>query len=395
MKRILYVEHNTDGTIGGSHRCLLDIVGQLNREKFEPLVCFFQRNSLYSAFEEAGVKILEFAAWRPIKVPGSQKSAAIHGLQSLLNVAKMHVFRSSKWMWFLKRNRVDLVHLNNACGYDHDLMTACVVSGIPFVVHERGIQSEISGSTRFFSRFPQRIITISDAVNSNLIDGGISSDRLFRIDDGICLQRIRVSENIVDIRKEWEISRKSRIIGIVGNIKEWKGQDVLLAALPLLLKKFPDLVCFFVGSFADLEFKRKLEGYVLKHGLSQCVRFTGYAQNPIDYIAAFDVFVHASIEPEPFGIVILEAMACGKAVIATNFGGPAEIVLNGVSGYLVEPGNVIELAARISDLLESDEKRSEMGIAGMKRVSERYTDVINVQKIEEVYDEALFKLYKG
>lgn len=389
MKRVLYIEHNTDGTIGGSHLCLLDIVRNLDRSHYETIVCFFQDNPLIAEFEKAGALVISYPPWKPIRVPYSNRSRIAALLQSVLNFGRLLIWRSAGWALFLRRHKADLVHFNNACGYDHDAMLACWVSGIPLIVHERGIQKSISGMTRFFSRRASAIIAISDAVEANLVDGGVQATQIVRIDDGVSPKRLRINRTSSELRQQWNLGESNPIVGIVGNVKKWKGQEVIIQALLLLKPTYPSIKCIIVGALADPSYKYLLDETIRKYELDDAVIFTGFDSNPIDYVAIFDVFVHASIEPEPFGIVILEAMAMGKPVVASNAGGPAEIVIDGETGYLVSPGDSESLAERVGELLSDPAKRASYGEAGRKRFLDRYTDLANVRRIESLYASVL------
>jgi len=305
--------------------------------------------------------------------------------QGAVNLLKALLLRTAGWVLFLRRERIRLVHINNACGYDHDLMLAAWLLRIPCVVHERGIQVTLPPATRFFVSRIDRIITISDAVNRNLVGKGIPPDKLIRIDDGIDPVRLAQETPVDALRHQWNIPATSPVIGIVGNIKVWKGQETVVRALVHLKAGFPSLRCFIIGSISDTGYKKRLDDIIQDHGLQDMVIFTGYQKRPSDLMALFSIFIHASIDPEPFGIVLLEAMGKSVPVIATNIGGPREILVDGDSGFLTPPGDDRALADKVAWLLENDAARAAMGIRGRERFFEKYTIQINISRIESLY----------
>lgn len=387
MKRILYVEHNTDGTVGGSHVCLLEICRSLDRARFQPVVCFFQRHSLVPAFEQTGADILFHTPPTPTRIDHFGLAGRL--LQSGLNFLRTFGPRMLRWRRLLRQQRIDLVHLNNACGFDHDLMLAALLSRIPCVVHERGIQRSLSRATRFFANRVARIITISQAVDDNLSGKGVRPEKLLRIDDGIDPQRLMQQRPVNELRSQWGIPTTAPVIGIVGNVKRWKGQETVVRAMQHLKPRFPALRCLLVGSTADEHYKAHLDGLVRDLGLDGMVIFAGYQKQPTDLMGMFDVVVHASIDPEPFGIVVLEAMGKQKPVVATNIGGPREIVIDGETGFLTPPGDDRALAERLALLLSDAALCQQMGAAGQSRLHERYTARQNVDRIQNLYAQLL------
>lgn len=390
MKRILYLEHNTDGTVGGSHLCLLDICKHLDKSHFHPIVCFFEKNSLVKHFESAGAEIIYGkapTAWHGLPF---LPRLVNRPLSIIINLIRTLVLRTSKWIHLLVRRKIDLVHINNACGYDHDLMLACRLIGIPCIVHERGLQPIIDFRSRYFANHTNGIIAISDAVSNNLKKFGVSSQNIIRINDSIDPARLIQQEKEKDIQHRLNIPEDSIVIGIVGNIKPWKGQIYVVEAFGLLQQSFPNMHCILVGNISD----KSYENDILK--LAKCfnidptkLHFTGYEQQPTDLMRIMDIVIHASIDPEPFGIVLLEAMAITKPLIASAAGAPLEIVIDNNTGILVEPKNSAELANKIDFLLSNKEISDEIARQGNKRFTENYTISNAINKIESVYNNIL------
>lgn len=167
------------------------------------------------------------------------------------------------------------------------------------------------------------------------------------------------------------------IVGLVGRLQPWKGQDRLLRAQALLRERGRPIHLVIVGGNSyDLspEYAASLPALISQLGLTDDVTMTGQVPDAGPYIAQLDILVNAS-DPEPFGIVLLEGMARGVAVAAVDAGGPGEFIEHGVTGMLARSGSPEDLADALEPLLASPPLRAAVGRAGRERFMQEYTDV--------------------
>lgn len=165
-------------------------------------------------------------------------------------------------------------------------------------------------------------------------------------------------------------------VGIVGRLEPWKGQRTFLRAAALVAERHPELQIAVVGGALigyEGDYPQELRHLAAALGIAERTTFTGHQQDVYGWYEALDVVVHASDEPEPFGLVIVEAMALGAAVVATAGGGPLEIVEDGVSGVLVPIGDVEAMAAAVNRLVEHPDERAALGAAAVRR-AEAFTE---------------------
>lgn len=178
-------------------------------------------------------------------------------------------------------------------------------------------------------------------------------------------------------------------IGLIATLARWKGHAVFLSALAQL----PDDVVYrgyVVGgaiyqtgnSQWTLQELRTLSG---KLGIAERVGFTGYVQEPADAMRALDIVVHASTSPEPFGRVIAEGMACGRAVICSNGGGARELISDGHDALSHPPGDATALAGRIADLARNPELRARIGSAARAAAERRFKLSRLAQEVIQLY----------
>lgn len=177
-------------------------------------------------------------------------------------------------------------------------------------------------------------------------------------------------------------------IGMVGRITPWKGQDVVLRAFAAARSAGlgTDARLRLVGAplfGSDDAYERSLRRLAADLGIDDVVDFRGHRDDVAAEIAACDVVVHASTRPEPFGQVVVEAMALGRAVIAADAGGPAEIVTDGEDGVLVPPSDVDALASAMARLLTDQEARGRLAGNG-RRSAARYALPRITGRVEDV-----------
>jgi glycosyltransferase involved in cell wall biosynthesis len=182
-------------------------------------------------------------------------------------------------------------------------------------------------------------------------------------------------ESVTKLRSDLRIPQEALVVGIVGRLFAWKGHQHLLRALAELRGRGHGIFGLFVGGGGERP-NREYEAYLARLtgelGLSDYVRFTGQVPSSIPYMQVMDLLVNAST-PEPFGLVIVEAMALELPVVAVDAGGPAEIIADGESGILVPSAEPGALSGAIESLIADPALRRSLGTAGRRRYLDRFT----------------------
>ena len=392
--RVLYCESNVDGTIGGSHYCLLYLIENLDRTRFEPIVLFYQDHPLVARFRESA----ETLVWdMPAPFVLGPLRRGFHRRQPLLALPLTVAQKSVNvfgWMAlvrrfarFLRERNIQIVHLNNSIIRHHDWMTAALMTGTPCLTHERGINRSYSAASRFFSRRLHAVISMSKSIRDFLVAGKVDPANVRVLYDGVDPAKLRRDKDADAVRAQLGLTPDRPVIGIVGNVRYWKGQEVVIRAAARLVEAHPTLACLIVGATApvDQPYEDRLREMVREHRLESNVIFCGYQKVPADFVNIMDVVVHASVEPEPFGMVVLEAMAMKKPMVGSRAGGVPEMVVEGVTGYTYPPGNAEELAARVGELLKDPAAAQRFGEAAHRRVVEHFSVEQYARDVEAVY----------
>jgi glycosyltransferase involved in cell wall biosynthesis len=382
-KRILFVDHTA--SLGGGEMALLNLVRHLDTTRFKPIVLLFSEGRLADLFREAGVDthVLPLAS----SVIHTRKDSLSGG--SLLRVKDIgrtvaHVFRVAQ---FMRMHKVHLVHTNS--------LKADVIGGLaarlarkPVIWHVRDRISDDYLPKPVVTLFRGLCRTIPTCVvaNSGATLATVSHPAMKR--SAVVYSGINVDE-IPSSPAPSEYSMPQ--IGMVGRISPWKGQDVFLRAAAEVRKQFPCARFKIIGSalFGEAEYDREVRELCTGLGLDDCVEFAGFRDDVPQLIAGLDILVHASVTAEPFGRVVVEGMAAGKPVVATNGGGIPEIVEDGRTGHLVPMSDPRSMAVAISRILEDPAAAREMGVRARQRVIGHFTIEKAARKIEGIYDDLL------
>jgi glycosyltransferase involved in cell wall biosynthesis len=368
-QRILLVEINEDGTVGGSHQCVYDLATRLDPARFEPVVLFYQDNRFADLLRQAGVRVHVWDDERATERHRRWSGRALGLLTTAFKVAAAIVRR----VRFLRHEQIDLVHLNNSpsIGFE-DWLPAARLARIPILSHMRGpFYAPARGVSRWLTQRFDAIVAISHFVVESCERGGLPSERIHLIHDGIDLDHWRPpsADKSASCRAAAGMPEEAMLVVQVGLLRSWKGQDVALKALASLQ---PDLRArirlWLVGEAPQDEasYADQLERFVREEGLAESVSFLGFRSDVRELIGAADVVLHASTVPEPFGLVVAEGLAMGKPVIASHGGGPEEMLQLG-DGLLFDASEPLELADLLAQLADSPELRTSLGERGLER----------------------------
>jgi glycosyltransferase involved in cell wall biosynthesis len=392
-RRILYIDHTA--RLGGGEIALLNLIRKLDRARFEPVVMLFSDGPLKSALDADGIEVHLL----PLQASIAEARKDSLGVGSLLRIRQIvdttrFVARVAR---AIRQCDVALVHTNSLKA---DVIggVAAKLAGVAVLWHLRDriaddyLPASVVRAFRMAaSLIPDYIIANSQATLRTL--GEKTTGRAAVIASGI--DRVRIVHDGVEFGPPPPpvpfTPHPEFVVGLVGRITPWKGQHIFLSAAEIVLQRFPSARFQLIGSplFGEDDYERQLREQVKKLGIQGSVEFCGFCTDVGERITRLDLLVHASITGEPFGQVVVEGMAAGKAVVATNGGGIPEIVVDGETGILVPMGDVQLMAAAICDLLADPARRRKMGEMGRKRVLHHFTIDAVARNVERVYDEVL------
>ncbi|SDP03106.1 glycosyltransferase family 4 protein [Desulforhopalus singaporensis] len=239
----------------------------------------------------------------------------------------------------------------------------------------------------------ERVVAVSETIKKHILSHyKVDREKIELIHGGFEESEFapeKIEQSRTDaLRKQWNLPTADKaVIMLPGRFTLWKGQDILIESLTLVKQKRPDFICLLIGNIEEKTgYAKKLGDKVKSHGLTEQVYFVGHCDDMPAALMLADVVVSASsTQPEAFGKVAIEAMAMGRAVIATAHGGSLETVIDGQTGWLIPPMNAVAMADAIIDALSDRKKREEFGRKGRQRVLEKFTARQMCEKTVELY----------
>ena len=369
---------STSGHLGGAETSLCDVLASL-RQARPPwaLVLVAPRDGrLVRAAQRLGVETTVLPFPPALARFGEHGSASDSGLAAA-RLARAAV-TTPGYLWRLRATlrlqRTDVIHANGLKA--HLLAAAVKPRGAALLWHMHDYLQTRPISARLLRFLVSRcdaILANSESVARDVRGVFGAQVPVSTLHNGVDLDRFRPGGPTVDLDKLAGLSAAPDgviRVGLVAVMARWKGHDLFLEALASLPSDTAVRGYIVGGPIYDTVASQRpldeLRARARTLGLDGRVGFTGFVDTPEHAMRALDVVVHASTEPEPFGLVIAEAMACGRAVIASNAGGAAEIVEDGVDGLSCSPGDVGQLVAAIARLAADPNERCRLGAAAAR-----------------------------
>ncbi|HYM46354.1 MAG TPA: glycosyltransferase family 4 protein [Solirubrobacteraceae bacterium] len=293
----------------------------------------------------------------------------------------------------LRRLQPDLVHTNSLKAGVYGSLAARA-AGVPVIWHARDRIAEdylprpaVRLVRSLVRHLPDGVIANSAATLDTLGETGRSGRSALRcvIPDSV--------EAPAHLRAPG--SHGGTTFGMLGRIAPWKGQDLFLRAFAAAFPGGTErAVIVGTAMFGEQAYERELPDLAARLGLAERVEFRGFREDVWQELESFDVLVHASVTPEPFGQVVLEGMAAGLAVIAPDEGGPATMIADGETGRLFRGRDSESLAAAMRALREDPAERERLGTAARRAVERYHPDAV-AEQLQRVYDRVAREARRG
>lgn len=346
---ILYV--NSVPNIGGAEASLIELVTHLDRRRYNPILLTMEAGPLADAFHQIDVPVfyLSFPFF-------SRKRPWIYWWE-IASIVRL-----------IRRHQIKLIHVNCDRAVPHAVL-AGKLARVPVVcyIHDMDRAWYLPRYVRYLNRCEQ-IIADSEATAKHCLDAGMNPERMRTIYECFEMDRYLAagSDERGRIRAGWSLDDSHLAIGLIGQILRHKGHEDFLRAASLISEKHPEACFFIIGDDRmsdDPDFLPFLKRLTHDLGLSEVVTFTGRLTDIPAVMAALDIVVVPSWA-EPFGRVVVEALATSRAVVATSAGGIPEIIESGQNGILVPPRGPEQLAEAIATLCANQELRMELAQRG-------------------------------
>lgn len=360
-RRILLVID--DASIGGGQRHVLALARGLNRKEFDVAVACEPTGYLVDELAQSGIRHF------PVRLPGYFNPAGIIRLRSILQEYRpdvLHTHGGTAGFYgrlaalFLPARRIHTYHgihyLNFAPGFRRALLTTV---------------------DRMLLLLTDTVICVAHHdFHAGVKAGVVRKDRGVVIFNGIDVRRFAARG-----RAPAKRARRSLVVGTVGRLHVQKGQRHLLEAAAELLRKYPGISFRIIG---DGDLRKELENRAAQLGIAERVAFLGAQSDIRKELHSWDVFALPSLW-EGFPLVLLEAMAAGKPVVATSVNGVTEMLESGREGLLIPPGDSASLAGAIQRMIDDRDFAASCGRRAVARVRSEFSEDVMIRRIEDVY----------
>ncbi len=401
--KILYM--NPNGSLGGAERSLLDLMASVRRARPEWTLELItgSEGDLVDAARELGVSATVLPMPPALAHLGDagaggpagdsiSKARVIAGLSLSVPHVAGYVLKLRR---LLRERDPDVIHSN---GFKTHILAAWAAPQRSKVIwHVR----DYVGSRPLMSRLMQLHARRCEVAIAN-------SHSVARDLEAACagrLKNIRTVYNAVDLERfnprgpALDLDAMAGLppapagtirVGLVATMARWKGHEVFIRALSMLPRELLVRGYLIGGPIYSTGGSQRsvgeLRALASGLGLNGDAAFTGFVKEPAAAIRALDIVVHASTEPEPFGRVVAEAMACGKPVVASLAGGVSEIISEGENALSHRPGDAAAMAACVARLAADSEMREKLGLHGRRWATERFATCRLAQEVVPVYE---------
>ncbi|MGF7136540.1 glycosyltransferase involved in cell wall biosynthesis [Paraburkholderia sp. EB58] len=368
--RILFIDQS--GQIGGAEVCLLPLAVRCMRRSE---VLLLSDGPFREQLEEAGVQVSVDMDPRVLAIKKDRfRLAALAALPGISRQVRRIAHRAKSF---------DIVFLNT--------QKALILGALGRALHRKPTVWHVHDivSRDHFSRVHLLFIkwAVAIGIDHVIANSQASADALIAL-TGLPRSAVPVVHNGVDVARFRGDAAQAKsalaklrelpglpsdafLVGLFGRLTPWKGQHIGLDAIARVTNA--RLVLVGDALFGEIEYAKGLRVQAEKLGISNRVHFVGFQQDVGSWMRAMDLIVHASIRPEPFGLVIIEAMAAGRPVIATNGGAVREIIRHLQNGWIVEPDDPARLAEAIDSLRRSPELCARLAAQGLTDVGQQFS----------------------
>ncbi len=383
--KVLYVNHTA--TISGAERSLLGLLRHLAAD-VEPVVAC-PAGPLATAVRSLGIDVE--------RLSGTSASLRLHPLHTSRGVAEM-VWSGLQLGRIVRRSGARLVHCNSVRA-GLVCLSGFAAARAATIVHVRdGLPA--GRAAGFSSRVAMRagMVIANSRWTASKLELGPRGPRLEVVPNAVELDRFDPGLlSVEEARAQLGLGEHGHVLGVVGQLTPWKAQADAIRAVSLLARRWPDLKLLVVGSvkfhsgstrYRNDAYLASLHALVDELSLRDQVRFLGEREDVPEILRALDALLVPSWE-EPFGRVVIEAMAMCTPVLATANGGPAEVISDGVDGLLLPPRDPAGWAEAIRRLLADPARRGSMGRAARAKVAQRFAQPAQAALIAELYRQQL------
>ncbi len=344
---------------GGGQWSLYYLIKHLDKDRFHPLVLCPEQGELSDKMIKVGAEPIFMKTGR---------------------IRSFNPFTIKKLVSIIKDRNIAVIHTDSTTETFYAGIAAKIMN-IPLIWHIRASEGQWA-LDRMLSALSTKLILVASALIKRF--KWLNKGKAPTVYNGIDLEEFDSFTSASSIRDEFNIDKDTVLLACSGRLEERKGQEYLVSAM----RNINNAKIIFAGK-ADDAYLNRIKTMCNEFNISERVIFAGHRKDVPALLRQIDIFAFPVIIGEGFSRAVLEAMAAGKPVIATDDAGNPEAVKDGETGHIVPIKDPEALSEKINDLIRNKEKRNQMGLAGRKRLEKMFTIQRYVESVERLYHDIL------
>lgn len=377
--RVLFISHSS-GMVG-AEKSLLSIIKNINKKCFTPIVILPPSGLLNKDLCNLNIKTYNISC--PWWVTGNKN--ILWKTLKILYCTIQEIVVLSRIYNIVKKERINVIYTNTVVNY-----SGAIISKILKIPHIWHVREVIINNPDLHFILPAKVAynLILKSSNTVVVNSNATAtqfrtqnptEKIKLIYNALNFSDFQNTNSLLNIEG---VKETDWVVGVIGTLQRRKGQDDALRAINIVKKKIPNIKLLLIGE-GDEEYKKYLKELILKLDLSENVILMGYREDVPQILPNLKVVLVPSWN-EPFGRVVIEAMAAGVPVIGSNSGGIKEIIDNNINGYLVPPKNPLRISEQIIYLNEHPEIAKKLGTSGKEKVKQKYNIENYIRNVETV-----------
>ncbi|CAJ1609392.1 glycosyltransferase [Clostridium perfringens] len=379
MKNILYLHAGAE--LYGADIVLLELLKNINKNKYNPYVVLPCNGPLVDKLRENNINV------EIINYPILRRK--YFNLIGMINYIKDYIKYSNKLKQICKREKINIIHTNTTAVLEGVYLKKKLSLPHIWHIHEIIVKPRFIHKFLSFmvSKFSDEVVTVSKAVKGHLDSTGYFDKEVNVIYNGVDNCVFKKSNEVEYLKNEFNIPNNSLVVGMIGRINAWKGQNDFLDAMEIVLENNKNTYAMLVGGvFEGEEWRiKELKERINSIKYKDRIIFSDYRKDTKNIHALYDIFVLPSINPDPLPTVVLEAMATKNPIVGYKHGGICEMVKEDYNGVLAKVKDTKDLANKIIKLINDNELRVNMGKNSLERQQQNFSLNSYVKNFEEIY----------
>ena len=352
----------------GAEVNLLSLLNTIDQQKISPFLCFNPLSGMHEQQISNNIPLI------PLSLPAYHKKNCLPIAVAMLRM-----------LWMLKRLRIDIVYVNAGTGTEFKFVAPlCRMLKLPIMLHLH-IHEDDASLRWIRAERADRILFPSKATMEGVLSTSpwLNREKCFYVHNGIDLTQY-YPRPTQKMKNELAIANHLRVVGIVGQLKKIKGQHLFLEMIRKLSGQGIEATYLIVGcdTSPNGEYEKQLRQAAIDYGIKNMVKFLGFRKDIPELMSLFDLLIVPSLK-EPFGRVVLEAMACGTPVVASAVDGIVEIFADGEGGLFCKPNDVEDLARKAQYFFKHPDWWEEQKEKALANVRSNFTQDKHTRIIEK------------